>query len=150
MKNPLTIDKLLNSGNHELASLITRVRQFAKYNAWLTLNLPKPLNESCAIADIHGNQLILSVNKAIWATKLRFTGMALISQMQSHFPELSHLTQLKVIVTPQLTDPQRTPEKLSPPHLSAKNALIIRTLAASVTDAKLRAALERLATHEEK
>jgi len=149
MKNPLSIDKLLNLGNHELASLITRARQFAKYNAWLKLQLPSPLNEYCAVADIQGISLILSVDKAIWATKLRFSGVSIISQMRKQFPELSQLEQLKVIVLPQKVT-QNAPEKSPMHHLSAKNALVIRMLAESITDQKLRAALERLAKHAEK
>lgn len=149
MKNPLSIDKLLKSGNHELASLVTRARQFAKYNAWLKLQLPSPLHEYCTVADIQGNSLILSVDKAIWATKLRFSGVTIIAQMKLQFPELAQLEQLKVIVLPRF-DTQNAPEKSPMHHLSAKNALTIRMLAESISDPKLRAALEKLAQHEEK
>lgn len=150
MKNPVTLDKLLNSGNHELASLITRARKLAVYNVWLKSQLPNPLSELSAVADIQGDTLVISVESAIWATKMRFTGIAILSQMKSRFPELQQLQKLKVIVAPRLPEVLKKPDKPAKFHLSEKNALIIKSLAKSIDDAPLRAALERLAKHTEK
>ncbi len=150
MKNPVTLDKLLNSGNHELASLITRARKLASYNVWLQSQLPAPLNELSAVADIQGDTLILSVENAIWATKMRFTGTSILAQMKTRFPELQQLQQLKIIVAPRLPEDLNKSEKPASFHLSEKNALIIKSLAESIDDAPLRAALERLAKHAEK
>ncbi len=147
MKSPTSIDKLLNSGNHGLASLITRTRQLGRFTKGLHELIGPELSPHCTIADIHQQELVLGVDKAAWATKLRFAAPALLKQLQQRFPELSTVERITIQMLQPLEDPRATSASNTPPHLSAKNAQLLKSLAQTVDNTELRAALERLARH---
>lgn len=89
----------------------------------------------------------MGVDKAAWATKLRFAAPVLLKQIQQRFPELSTVERITIQILQPLEDARTTTPSSTPPHLSAKNAQLLKELAQSLDDVELRAALERLARH---
>lgn len=150
MMSPNRIDKLLNSENHELASLITRVRLLDRYSRRLRQLLPTPLCDHCRIADIRENELTIGVDNAVWATKLRFHSPSLLSQLQQNYQELAGITRIKILVLQEtsLRVSEQPPQQ--PLQLSTENAAQLNGLAETVEDERLRAALRRLASHAQK
>jgi hypothetical protein len=147
MMSPGRIDKLLSAENHELASLITRVRQLDRYSRRLRQLLPSPLCEHCRVADIRENKLIVGVDNAVWATKLRFYVPSLLPQLQQSHQELAGITRIKVLILQATSIPgSEQPQKHSL-QLSSENAAQLNSLAETIDDEHLRAALQRLASH---
>jgi len=86
---------------------------------------------------------------AAWATKLRFAAPVLLKQIQQRYPELSTVEKVTIRILQPMEDPRTTLPSITPPHLSVKNAQLLKELAETLDDAELRAALERLARHAE-
>ena len=150
MQSPITIHKLLSATSGDVASLITHARRLARYSHWLASILPPPLGQHCVVADIQGNKLIIGVDSAAWATKIRFLSIEIIEKITLKFKELKNVEQVLTTVLPPAPDlttvTQPSAEKL---HLSQQNAALIQSLAETVDDPQLKAALLRLASHRD-
>ena len=150
MQSPITIHKLLSNADGDVASLITRARLLARYSKWLASVLPVPLGEHAVVADIQGNKLVIGVDNAAWATKIRFLTPDLIEKLTSKFKELKYIEQIITHVMPlQLATPDNTKVAVEKPHLSQQNAALIQSLAETIDDPNLKEALLRLASHQE-
>lgn len=101
--------------------------------------------EHCHVASWREGSLLLIVTDGHWATRLRYQQRRLLRQLQA-LEEFSGLTRILFKVQPP--DPPR--HQVGPaPKLSSRSADNIQQTAQGITDPKLRAALERLASHAE-
>ncbi|RRQ22517.1 DUF721 domain-containing protein [Thiohalobacter thiocyanaticus] len=109
----------------------------------LLAQLPAPLQAHCRLGQIRNNTLILIVDSAAWATRLRFLTPQLIKQFAGD--DSVTVDKLEVRIRPQNQPAAPPPAARSPARLSPENAALITSLARSIGDKKLSQALQRLA-----
>jgi hypothetical protein len=90
--------------------------------------------------------LLLIVTDGHWATRLRYQQRRLQRQLQA-LEEFATLTKIMFKVQPQGGQNRGTGRTL---HLSNSAAQSIQATAEGISDPRLRAALERLASHTQK
>lgn len=109
----------------------------------LLARLPAPLRGHCRLGRIRNNTLILIVDSAAWATRLRFLTPQLVKQFAAD--DSVTVDRLEVRIRPQNQPAASPPATRSPARLSPENAALITSLARSIGDEKLSQALQRLA-----
>ena len=109
----------------------------------LLARLPAPLRAHCRLGRVRDNTLIIIVDSAAWATRLRFLTPQLVKQFSRD--DSVTVNKLEVRIQPQNEPVSNPPPGRSPARLSAENAALITSLARSVDDEKLSRALQRLA-----
>jgi hypothetical protein len=92
-----------------------------------------------------GGRLTITVPSPAWASRLRQQETGLVRALRTD-PEFRALRDIKVRIQP--TDPvvrSELPAPRGPSRLSTQAARLVRSVAETVSDPQLRAALERLA-----
>ena len=102
--------------------------------------------EHCHVASWRDGCLLLIVTDGHWATRLRYQQRRLQRQLQA-LEEFATLTKIMFKVQPQGGQNRGTGRTL---HLSNSAAQSIQATAEGISDPRLRAALERLASHTQK
>lgn len=125
------------------ASLHQALASHAELEQRLLSRLPTPLRDHCRVGCIRNNTLIILVDSAAWATRLRFLAPQLVNQLSRDGSVT--LSKLEVRIRPQNGPAGSPPAVRTASGLSAENAALITSLARSVGDEKLSRALQRLA-----
>ncbi|ERO64217.1 hypothetical protein P308_25180 [Pseudomonas piscis] len=99
--------------------------------------------EHCHVASWREGSLLLIVTDGHWATRLRYQQKRLQRQLQA-FDEFARLTRIQFKVQPPTVQRGATGHSID---LSNNAAETIQATANGISDPKLRAALERLASH---
>ena len=114
--------------------------------------LPAPLNQHCQVANLRDNTLVLHADSSAWALKLRYSSRTLLQQLHQHGLQGLNALEVKVrpdnIIDSSLRSPR--PEKVRHAHMSRGTAQLLDSIAADITDAPLKVALQRLARHGKK
>lgn len=150
MKSSRPVNKVLNDANDELAILVTRTRQLASLTRILRQQLDPAIASHCYVGRIEHNRLVVIVDSAAWATKFRFYSAALLPALKNAHHSFAKIEQIQVkILTPTGQDwtSAAAPAVTVRPSLNEENARGITTLADSIDDPELQAALNRLARH---
>jgi len=143
MKLSRSINKVLAEANDNLAILVTRTRQLSQLTHILRTLLEPNLAPHCYIGNIEKDRLTLLVDSAAWASKLRFCAQTLLAQINDAHPGFSHIQRIRIKI---LNQPAKTVEpEYQKPKMNKANAKGLTTLANSVDDPDLQAALARLA-----
>jgi hypothetical protein len=126
-----------------------KLSQYSGYlnglNRWLQSWLPMPLNQHVKVANFNQAVLILHVDSPAWVTQLRFMTGKIQQQWQQHWTSLPKIVQIQIKVRPfVLTTPKAVQAKM---QISKDNIQLIESVAQTTADAKLKAALQRLAEH---
>ncbi|CAD5106846.1 DciA family protein [Zestomonas carbonaria] len=129
-----------------LQGLIDQAERLAHLQNLLHSQLQPAAREHCHVAAWRDGSLLLVVTDGHWATRLRYQQRRLLRQLQG-FDEFAGLTRLLFKVQPPQTQSQGRGRCAS---LSANAADSIRATAEHIGDPRLRAALERLASHGDK
>jgi hypothetical protein len=129
-------------GSH-LASLHAHTRLLTELNRYVQALLPEVLQAHCCVANVRGDTLVLQVDAAVWATRLRFYQ----NQILAHWPEgaFTRPRHIQILLRTAIFAPP--PVQTSRPHLSQSGAHILESTAASLKYAPLQAALRHLARH---
>ena len=127
----------------QLKQLTDRAYRLRDLNQSLMACVPLALVEHVRLATIRDGCLILQAEGSVWAAQLRFKTPEILEKLQAH-PEFGGVRSVRVrnVVEPR--------PKLIPPerrHMSQATAAVLRNEARCTGDAKIRAALERLARH---
>jgi hypothetical protein len=147
MKASRSLNKLLEEAHSDLAILVTRTRQLQRWTGILRAQLDSELAPHCYVSGIEDTNLIIYVDTAAWATRLRFMAPQLLPLLRSANPVFSDLVNIKVKVLSQYND-AHTPEfHTDGPTMSSDNAHGINTLSNNIDDPGLQQALQRLARH---
>lgn len=123
--------KILNSHNSN--------RDLREY---ICLQLSPISAAHCLSAQKHNDQLTVHADSPAWATKLRYQLASLIAESDRHLP-LKGVKNVNVRVTPNSSPRQQSNQ--SSPHISARDAELIRSLADGIRDENLRKRWLRLA-----
>lgn len=95
-----SISDVLKHPKNELAELIHKVNVLKDLNQTLRALLDPKLAKHCEIANFENNTLVLTVDNANWATRIRYAIPDLIKQLKQH-PSFNKLKSIKCIITPE-------------------------------------------------
>ncbi len=126
-----------------LQALFQQAQRLDKLQQLLESQLQPAAREHCHIATWMNGNLLLIISDGHWATRLRYQQRRLLRELQA-LPEFAGLQRLQFKVRPPATPPPRAGRQLS---LSKAAAETIQASAEAILDPKLRAAMERLASH---
>jgi hypothetical protein len=143
MKLSRSVDKVLQEADSELAILVTRTRKLRGLTEALRDLLPQDLAPHCYIGNIEPECLTIMVDSAAWASKFRFLSQSILPELQQLNPVFKGVKKIQVRVLNQRFEPE--PVTYQRPQLNQENAKGLVTLAESVDDDNLKAALTRLA-----
>ncbi|WP_417788310.1 DUF721 domain-containing protein [Stutzerimonas xanthomarina] len=126
-----------------LKALFGEAKRLDRLQQLVDSQLQPAAREFCRVASWREGTLLLIVTDGHWATRLRYQQRRLQRQLQG-MDEFNGLTRIQFKVQP----PDAPRHKPGPaPELSARSANNIQETARGITDPKLKAALERLASH---
>jgi len=126
-----------------LKALFGEARRLDRLQQLVESQLQPAAREFCRVASWREGTLLLIVTDGHWATRLRYQERRLQRQLQN-MEDFRGLSRIQYKVQPPET-PRHKPGP--PPELSARSAHNIQETARGITDPRLKAALERLASH---
>jgi hypothetical protein len=136
----------LDSPDHELKSIFTRIKQLQTLQALVSPYLDDQIRPFCQVANLIGKRLILVVANGSIATQIRFQAVDLLRKFRQD-PILAHIQDIQCKVSPTLATaahpPARKAVKMSP--LSVETAEIVRGIADSLEDPALREIMRKIA-----
>lgn len=140
---PARAPATLLRGTKTLNSLFGEAQRLAHLQQLLESQLQPAARPHCRVASWREGCLLLIVTDGQWATHLRYQQKRLLRQLQN-FREFANLAKILFKVQPAPAERHATGRN---PTLSASAADTLRTAASGIEDPRLRAALERLASH---
>jgi hypothetical protein len=126
-----------------LRLLLNQAERLEHLQRLLESQLQPAAREHCHVASWRDGALLLVVTNGHWATRLRYQQKRLQRQLQA-MEAFANLTRILFKVQPPLV-PAKRGGRAS--ELSGNAAESLRDTAKGISDPKLRAALERLASH---
>lgn len=147
-KSTKKADAFLQTTDHDLQALFAKIKLLEELNKKVSAFLEGSLKSSCQVANMVDRRLILLVANGSVATQLRFMTPDLLIKFK-HDPVLKKIQSIQCIVrpTPIPAVPQKSLPKMPP--LSRKTAEIVREIAESMDDKKLKEVFLRIAEHTE-
>lgn len=143
MNTPRPIRRLLETEVRSLNGLMEHARRLERLAREIRAALPHPLADHCRLANVRRGSLILQVDSAAWATRLRYQVPGLLKQFRKH-ASLAQVTDIKIRVTPP--DSPKSIRPFRSARLSPSSAKMLMDTAEAITDPDLGAALRRLAS----
>ncbi|VVC76335.1 hypothetical protein AQUSIP_16460 [Aquicella siphonis] len=140
-------DAFIGSQSRDLGSLFAKIRSLAALNQKISGYLAPEIAPYCQAANLTGGKLIFTVANGSIATRLRFMSADLLRQFSCD-PGLKHirLIECKVRLTSSSAAPRPSAAGTrNMPLLARETAELVREMAESITDPKLRAIMERIA-----
>jgi len=132
--------------NRPLRLLLNQAERLAHLQRLLESQLQPAAREHCHVASWRDGTLLLVVTDGHWATRLRYQQKRLMRQLQA-LEAFGNLQRILYKVQPPLVPAKRGGNATV---LSSNAAEGIRDSAEGIADPRLRAALERLASHAQK
>ncbi|PVZ41949.1 uncharacterized protein DUF721 [Pseudomonas sp. CC120222-01a] len=132
--------------NRPLRLLLNQAERLEHLQRLLESQLQPAAREHCHVASWRDGTLLLVVTDGHWATRLRYQQKRLQRQLQA-LEAFGNLQRIHYKVQPPLVPARRGGNTT---ELSNTAAESIRDSAEGIADPKLRAALERLASHANK
>ena len=129
-----------------LKALFGQAQRLTQLQRLVESQLQPAAREHCHVASWRDGCLLLIVTDGHWATRLRYQQRRLQRQLQA-LEEFATLTKILFKVQPQVGQNRGTDRTL---YLSNSAAQSIQETAEGISDPRLRAALERLASHTQK
>lgn len=126
-----------------LRLLLNQAERLVHLQRLLESQLQPAAREHCHVASWRDGTLLLVVTDGHWATRLRYQQKRLQRQLQE-LEAFGNLQRILFKVQPPVAPPKRASNST---ELSQNAAESLRDTAEGITDPKLRAALERLASH---
>lgn len=148
MKLSRPVNKVIAEAGDNLAILVTRTRQLSQLNQILRNHLDVNLAPHCYIGNIERENLVILVDSAAWASKLRFSAQSILANLCSAHPSFANVKKIQIKILNQPVQP--TEAEFQRPQMNEENAKGLVTLAQSVDDPDLQAALTRLANRKSK
>ncbi|MCO7516663.1 DUF721 domain-containing protein [Pseudomonas guariconensis] len=126
-----------------LRLLLNQAERLAHLQRLLESQLQPAARAHCHVASWRDGTLLLVVTDGHWATRLRYQQKRLQRQLQA-LEAFANLQRIRFQVQPPVGAPRHSGQAA---ELSENAAESLRETAEGITDPKLRAALERLASH---
>ena len=106
-KKPTKVDQIISQDSHSLGSLLQRVRWLESLTHDIKNHLHKEFSTHVTASSVQQDKLIMYVDNAAWAMKLRFHNPSLKKHFSTH-PQLRHYKTIKIKINPLNGLPQRT------------------------------------------
>lgn len=145
-------NEFLTTDNNDMRSLFAKIRELTNLHARVSPHLPEELREYCQVANLIGGQLILITANGSVATQLRFQNVDLLRKMKQD-PELAKIKSIHCKVHPGFSSStsKKAAAKAKPiPPLTPQTADMVKQIARSLEDPKLKEVMERIARHVKK
>jgi len=128
-----------------LPYLLHHCQTLLHLNQILATTLSTSLQQHCYIANLRAGIVVIHVDSALWATRLRYEIPTHLKQWQTLLSSPT-LEKIEIRVRPPLST-IKSPVLYPKPTLSKQTATSLCEVANTVSHAKLKAALLKLATH---
>lgn len=136
-------DSSIKKADSFLQMIFTKAKMLEALNQKVANYLDSSLRNSCQVGNVSGSKLVLIVATGSVATQLRFQIPDLLRKFKTD-PELMRFQEIQTKVRPaQSVRATRQTKKVAP--LSTASAEIIREVAESIDDPKLKEVLGRIA-----
>ncbi|MGE7990615.1 DUF721 domain-containing protein [Pseudomonas sp. NPDC089554] len=129
-----------------LRLLLNQAERLAHLQRLLESQLQPAARAHCHLASWRDGTLLLVVTDGHWATRLRYQQKRLQRQLQD-LEAFANLQRIQFKVQPPVAPPKPLSNSTALSQNAAEN---LRDTAEGITDPKLRAALERLASHAQR
>lgn len=140
---PARAPATLLRGTKTLKNLFGEAQRLAHLQQLVESQLQPAARAHCKVASWREDCLLLIVTDGQWATHLRYQQKRLLRQLRG-LREFANLAKIHFKVQPAPAERRVTGRN---PTLSASAADTLRAAASGIEDPRLRAALERLASH---
>ena len=137
---------ILSQPSAKLRQLIAKAEALIEIEQELKNHLDPGLTQHCHVANLRHDCLIIAVDNAMWATRLRFIIPTLLQQLKKQSP-LKKLNAIDYFILPN--DEIRMEPTKHVTSLSKESAKLIDEIAKTISHDKLRGVLERLAENGE-
>lgn len=144
------MNKLFEEAHDDLAILVTRTRQLRRLTLEFRRHLDPELAPHCYLSQIENDTLVVFVDSAAWATRLRFQVSQLLPVLRTGNPAFRQLARIRVSIVSHTRTRNNEPTNPVGPVMSEDNANIINSLSNGIDDPSLQQALRRLARHARK
>lgn len=136
-------DAIIETDCRDLRTVFAKVSILQEINHKISSYLDPKIVQYCQVANITGDKLILIAANGSVATQIRFQTMDLLKKCKQH-SELQHIQQIECKVRPpEIRGNMLLSNKA--PLLSTQAACIIREMAETLEDPKLKEVMERIA-----
>lgn len=139
-------DLFFEANNPDLHFLFTRLKILKELNTKISAILNKELKESCQVANVINERLILIATNASVATQLRFQIPDLLKRFKKD-PLLKKIRDIQCKVRPAETRQSANSPIQKMAFLSEETATIMLDIANTIADPALKAILMRIAKH---
>ena len=135
----------LQTDNRDLRAVFAKIKAIAELNTQMQPLLDANLRNYCQVANLIGDRLILVAANGSIATQLRFQTAELLTKFKQH-PILHTIHAIHCKVRPANLPQSSHTRPIAMQPLSTSTADIVRDIAKNLSDPKLRAIMERIAT----
>jgi hypothetical protein len=143
----ISVRDLIAEKSGPLCQLAAHARNIRSLGDSIHEFLGTPLNLHCRIANFTEQIVVVHADSPVWLARLRYLAPQLLDFLRTDCGKI-HLNDLVLRVRPFL---QRAPDvEGSRLRLSTASSELILSLASTISDPKLKRALEHLATHSKK
>lgn len=136
-----TIHAILQQDPQSILGFIQKkVSELKKINTIWQAEIETDLAEQCCVANFRDDILIIEINNAAWATRLRYLIPDLIKKLQK-YPDLQSLKRINCYIQPNRATKKQNPALLT---LSEKSAQLLKNTAKNIKVKSLQEALIQL------
>ena len=143
MSTPLAVSTIVARFT-QLKQLTDRANRLGELNRTLLACIPTELAAHVRLATVRDGCLVVQADGSTWAGQLRFKAPQILEKLQS-LAEFRDIRSVRVRNAATISPPAVQPRAV----MSGAGANALRRQAEETSDARLRAALERLARHGE-
>ncbi len=134
---------LAHHSNVKLSDLLEKTQSLQKLQAIFNSFVTEALATHCIVANYEKETLVLLTDSASWSTKIRFTTPELLKQLKTTKP-FSDIKKIKCKIRPKENESVQI-KKRKLMNISPENARMIKTMANTIKDERLRKSLLNLA-----
>lgn len=137
----------MQTKDQTLRDIFAKVKKIDQLNARITRLLPPDLAKNCHIGNVEQGRLIIIAANGAVATQIRYLTADLLRLFQAD-PLLRYIKKIDCKVRAPMRPSSRLSARLdrgAMPPLSTETAEIVHDIAQSITDEKVKKALEKIA-----
>lgn len=141
------INDYLQANDKNLQFILTKINQLEKIHQKVASYLSEAIAKQCRVAQVRENTLILIAANSSIAAQLRFQTADLLAKFKQDIV-LKHIQEIESKVSPRFLQfmQQTTKNDFKPMQLiSRETANVIKEIAESISDPKLKEVMERIA-----
>jgi len=139
------------------AKFLIQTQKLSRYSQLLHNFLPIEYRNHVAVANIRDQNLILITDSPVWTTRLRQLSPNILQFIAENSPNADntqtiHHVQISTRYQVSSVQPQQSSSRKQRPHpqISDKTAELLMQSASSISDQRLKSALEKIAGHSDR